>query len=63
MWAQLLTLIEMIETGQEGSPTLDEAYEAFCIALLGDTAIRENRTIPVPSSLADLSTALPPTVE
>lgn len=58
MWAQLLTLIEMVETDREGSPTLDEAYEAFCIALLGDRAIRENRTISVPSSLADFSTVL-----
>ena len=58
MWAQLLTLIQMIETDGEGSPTLDEAYEAFCIALLGDKAIRENRALSVPSCLSDYAALL-----
>ena len=35
MWGQLETLIEMIETGEEGNPSFDDAFEAFMISLIG----------------------------
>lgn len=47
MWAQLQCLIDMIEGRSEGSPTLDDAYKAFQIALLGWKALREGTTLPV----------------
>lgn len=45
MWAQVQTLIDMIETGEEGNPSFDEAFEAFMIALLGNEAAKQNRVI------------------
>ena len=48
MWGQLQCLIGMIEGKTEGSPTLEDAYRAFRIALLGWRACREGRELPVP---------------
>ncbi|MCI8633562.1 MAG: Gfo/Idh/MocA family oxidoreductase [Lachnospiraceae bacterium] len=45
MWGQLQTLIEMIETGEEGNPSFDEAFEAFMIALVGNEAAKQNKVI------------------
>lgn len=42
MYAQIETLIDMIENETEGSPTMEEAFEAFSIVLEGDRKIREN---------------------
>ena len=47
MWAQLRCLIDMIEGRSEGSPTLDDAYKAFRIALIGWKALREGTVLPV----------------
>ena len=41
MYAQLQTLIEMIENDTEGSPTIEDAFKAFCIAMEADKRIRE----------------------
>lgn len=41
MYKQLQTLIDMIENDTEGSPTIDDAFQAFCIALEADKKIRE----------------------
>lgn len=46
MYGQLECLIQMIE-GKPGAPTIEDAYKAFCITILGDRAIREHRVIPV----------------
>ena len=46
MYGQLECLIRMIE-GEPGSPTMEDAYKAFCLTILGDRAIRERRVIPV----------------
>lgn len=46
MYGQLECLIKMIE-GEAGSPTMEDAYKAFCLTILGDRAIREHRVIPV----------------
>ena len=45
MWGQLQTLIQMIETGEEGNPSFDEAFEAFMIALIGNEAAKQNKVI------------------
>ncbi len=47
MYLQLMTLIDMIENGSKGAPTLDEAYSAFRISLLADEAIRAGKTLQV----------------
>lgn len=47
MWAQLECLIDMIEGRSEGSPTLEDAYKAFRIALRGWQALREGTVLPV----------------
>lgn len=48
MWGQLQCLIGMIENGDEGSPTMEDAYRAFRIALLGWQACQEGKVLPVP---------------
>ena len=45
MWGQLQTLIEMIETGEDGNPSFEEAFEAFMISLIGNEAMKQNRVI------------------
>ena len=50
MWGQLQTLIEMIETGDEGNPSFDEAFEAFMITLIGNEAAKQNQVIEIDSS-------------
>ena len=40
MNAQLQTLIDMIEHDTDGFPTMDDAFEAFCVALEADEKIR-----------------------
>ena len=47
MYAQFMTLVDMIENDHNGSPTIDEVYSAFRAAVLADRAIRENRIITV----------------
>lgn len=47
MYLQMQTLFEMIETGDEGSPTLEEAYSALRVALRADEAIRTRQVLPV----------------
>lgn len=39
MYAQLKTLIDMIENDTEADPTIDEVWSAFCVALSADNAI------------------------
>ena len=50
MYAQLETLIDMIETDSPGRPTLKEAYDAFYVALKADEAIRQGRIFRLDSS-------------
>lgn len=45
MYAQLETLIDMIENGSEGNPSFDEAFEAFMIALLGNESAKKNQVV------------------
>lgn len=45
MYAQLCTLIDMIETGREPNPTIDEVFSAFYVTMEAERAIRENRTV------------------
>ena len=45
MWGQLQTLIEMIETGEDGNPSFEEAFEAFMISLIGNEAMKQNKVI------------------
>ena len=52
MWQQLLCLIDMIEGKSDGSPTLEDAYRAFRIALLGWHACEQNTVLPVPEEFA-----------
>lgn len=47
MYAQLQTLIDMIENDTEGNPTIDEAWRAFAVALAADEAIRTNTTVDI----------------
>ncbi|MDD4545666.1 MAG: Gfo/Idh/MocA family oxidoreductase [Oscillospiraceae bacterium] len=47
MYAQISTLIEMIEKNVPANPTIDEVYSAFCTAISADIAIRENRIVRV----------------
>ena len=41
MYAQISTLIDMIERHTPGNPTIEEVYSAFCVAMEADRAIRE----------------------
>lgn len=41
MYAQISTLIDMIEHQTPGNPTIEEVYSAFCVAMEADRAIRE----------------------
>lgn len=45
MYAQLQTLIDMIENGTEGDPTIDEVWSAFQVALSADNAITNRKTV------------------
>lgn len=45
MYAQLTTLIDMIENGNEPNPTIDEVFSAFYITMEAEKSIRENRTV------------------
>jgi hypothetical protein len=47
MYAQLNTLIDMIENDTEGNPTIDEAWRAFTVALAADEALQNDTTILV----------------
>ena len=47
MYAQLSTLIDMIENDSEGSPTIDEVWNAFSVALAADEAIRTGKTVDI----------------
>ncbi|MBE6590754.1 MAG: Gfo/Idh/MocA family oxidoreductase [Ruminococcaceae bacterium] len=47
MYAQLQTLIDMIENDTEGNPTIDEAWRAFAVALAADEAIKTNTTVDI----------------
>ncbi|MGI5893253.1 MAG: Gfo/Idh/MocA family protein [Candidatus Merdivicinus sp.] len=49
MWAQMQCLIDMIDGKSEGSPTLEDAYRAFRIVLLGWRAIQQGTMLQVPS--------------
>lgn len=51
MYAQLETLIDMIENDTEGYPSFDDAYSAFRIALLGNKSAKENRVIDIKKEL------------
>lgn len=46
-YRQLEALIGMIEGGEEASPTLDEVYSSFKVALTADQALREERVIKI----------------
>ena len=41
MYAQLKTLIDMIENDTEGDPTIESAFKAFCIAMEADRKIKK----------------------
>ena len=41
MYAQIETLIDMIENNTEGTPSIDDVWRAFRIALLADASIKE----------------------
>lgn len=45
MWAQLQTLIDMIENDDPGNPSFDEAFEAFMIALIGNESAKEHKVM------------------
>lgn len=45
MYAQLQTLIDMIETDAPGDPTIDEVWSAFLVAQAADKAVTENTTV------------------
>ena len=47
MYGQLRALIGSIETDAPLSPTIDEAYSAFRVAMTADQAIRENTILHV----------------
>ncbi len=47
MYAQLETLIAMIETDAPGSPTIDEVWSAFAVAQAAGKAVAENTTVTV----------------
>jgi len=47
MYGQLETLIRMIETGEEGTPTIDEVWRAFSVSQAAEQAIRSRETVSV----------------
>lgn len=47
MYAQLETLIDMIENDTEGNPTIDEVWKSFVAAQAADKAIRAEKTITI----------------
>ncbi len=49
MYAQLMTLIRMIEEDADAIPTLQEAFSAFCVALTAKEAIAGQKILPCPS--------------
>ena len=49
MYAQIQTLIDMIENDTEGFPTIENAFKAFCIALEADRKIRQGLNITLES--------------
>lgn len=53
MYAQIETLIDMIENDTEGNPSFDEAYEAFMISLMGEESARRNEVLPVDHNWKD----------
>jgi len=47
MYGQLCTLIDMIEQGSPGNPTIDEVYSAFNVAVTAQEAILQNAVLQV----------------
>ena len=47
MWEQLKGLIDRIEGRPSASPSLQDCYSSFCVALAADRAIRENSYVAV----------------
>ena len=47
MYAQLMTLIDMIENDTAGDPSMDEAWRAFRIALAAEESIESGKTIKI----------------
>ncbi len=47
MFAQLQTLIDMIENDTQGNPSLDEMYRAFLVSLTADDAVMLKTTMTV----------------
>ena len=47
MYAQISTLIDMIENGGDGNPTLDEAFRSFKISVLAEESIKTGKVKPV----------------
>lgn len=45
MYAQIKTLIDMIENDTPGNPSFEEAYEAFIISMIGEESARRNEVI------------------
>lgn len=47
MYAQLQTLIDMIENDTEGNPSIDEVWEAFSVALAAEWAFQKGSAVDV----------------
>lgn len=47
MYAQIETLIDMIENGKEGTPSIDDVWRAFRIAIRADESIKTNKTVKI----------------
>ncbi len=47
MYAQLETLIHMIETDMPGTPSIEDVWSAFCVALAAERSIKDGRTISI----------------
>lgn len=47
MWEQLKGLINKIEGRPSASPSLQDSYSAFCVAIAADRAIRENSCVAI----------------
>ena len=58
MYAQLLTLIDRIETGSPGFPTAEDARKAFEAAAAADYAVRSGETVRFDGGVLTLPTTL-----